>query len=224
MRVTGPTGASSVASLAVDANAWAAIAAWAGFAVAAVAALVARWQARSASDTLTEARKASQAAQDQARTAREAAREARKAADAAVDQAHSTRESVEIARAAYDREDRPTFELARDDQRGDVFVVVVRMLTGPPEIIVTARWSASSEGPAKGDARRIDHETGASPTHRLVPSDRIKVRVGVPSWATKATIRLDLDCSDKEDGGRTWEVAKVLEWEVPQVQTVRRIR
>lgn len=120
-------------------------------------------------------------------------------------------ESVEIARAACDRKERPTFE-ATDERQDDRFLVAVKMLTGPPEITVTVRWEASSEGSSASGTRQLDHQTGTSSVHRLVLGDRIKVPVGRPSWDDEATIKLYLHCTDVADENREWPIPHVLEW------------
>lgn len=199
----------------MDAAGWAAIAVWAGVVVTAPIATYTIVLARQAKAALAETLKARDVAQDQAHHARVSASAARLAADAAVDSARSGRESVEIARATFDREDRPTFGATLDEPQDDRFLVTVKLLTGPPETIVTVRWAASSEGPGQGGTRRFGHQVGGSPEHRLVPGDRIKVRVGMPSWADQATIKLDLYCTDAADKDRTWPVSHVLEWVRP---------
>lgn len=199
----------------MDATEWAAIATWAGDVVMAFGATYTVVQVRNARAVLAETHKASEAAQDQAHHARESATAARLAAHAAVDSARSGRESVEIARATFDREERPSFE-STGERQDDRFLVTATMPTGPPEIAVTVRWEASSEGPNKGGPRQFDHQTGTSSVYRLVRGDRIKVPVSVPSWADEATIKLVLNCTDVADKNREWEVPHVLEWRAPQ--------
>ncbi|MGH3787264.1 MAG: hypothetical protein ACRDRG_12090 [Pseudonocardiaceae bacterium] len=199
----------------MDATEWTAIAAgaaWAGVVATAIIAVYTVVLARSARAALAESRKAREVAKDQAHHARESATAAKLAADAAVDSARSGRESVEITRATFDRDERPTVEATVDERQDDQFVVAVRMLTGPPQVTVTVRWAASSEGLNGSAPRRLDHRTGTSALHRLVLGDRIKLHVDVPLWADEATIRLHLDCTDVADGNRKWPITHVLEW------------
>lgn len=205
----------------MDVAPWIAIAVTGGGAIATI--LIAAYTivlARRATAALTEIRKAREAAQDQAHHARESATAARLAADAAVDSARSSRKSVEIARATFDCDERPTVEATVDGRQDDQFVVAVRMLTGPPQVTVTVRWAASSEGSNGSGPRRLDHQTGTSAVHRLVLGDRIELRVGAPLWADEATIRLHLDCTDVADGSRKWTIPHVVEWarETPQLR------
>jgi hypothetical protein len=199
----------------------AAIAAWASVVTAVGGGLYTRSQARSARIALQETREAREAAQDQAHSARESARAASLAADATVDSAHSGRESVAIARAAYDREDRPTFELAADEQRKDPFGVTATLLTGPTEVTIDLKWTASSEGPGEDGLRRMEHLTGTGIRRKVVRGDQFTVPVGVPAWADEATIRLDLSCTDAENEKRTWSCPCVLEWRAPPRPRVR---
>lgn len=99
----------------MDADAWAAIAAWAGFVATAGAGIYTGSQARTAKRTLVEAKAARQTAVDQAHSARESAASASKSADAAVDQAASARQTLDLARAQSARERIAQARLVHDD-------------------------------------------------------------------------------------------------------------
>lgn len=200
----------------MNADEWAAIAAWTGVVVAVGAAIVAGLQARSAAASLKETKKARAAAQDQAESARESARAASVSASATVDQAGSARESVDLARRTLHRADQPRFELEGDIHEDNRLTVVARMVAGPPEVTASGRWRASSTGTEQDDGSSLfDHREGSTTTYRIVLGDRILVPMDVPDWAVTATIRLDLHCTDVADDERQWDSPTMLEWSSP---------
>lgn len=180
----------------MDADVWAAIAAWAGFAATTAAGLYARSQARSARTALRETREAREAAQDQAHSARESALAARTSADAAVDSARSAREGVEIARKMYDRDDEPTFEITLIPQPNDgrVAAVAKRMLGGPPEIWVKATWHAQTWYPSSDPtAPNIRFTRGKDDTGFLIARGEqylFLIRTSPSAYRGKVTVRL----------------------------------
>jgi hypothetical protein len=122
---------------------------------------------------------------------------------------------VEIARKTYDREDEPTFEPSWK-KHGDIVVVTLKMIDGPPEVSVGVAWTAVSVVPS-GDGVYEPRPTGGSvrQTTDVVRGESIVIRAMTDPQADRGTITLDLSCQDAADESRTWRCPVVVDWQLP---------
>lgn len=197
----------------------AAVVAWAGFLATAATAGYTYLLAYRARQTLDETRKQRKLAEGQANSARESAEAASKQAHAAIRSALAAQEQVDLTRTSQHRADQPRFELSSEKREGSSVLVAARMVAGPPEVQAYGRWKASASAwdDEHGETRRIDHHEGFTTLHSVVLGDHVIVRVIVPEWAERSTIRLDLTCTDVADDSRSWVSPAVMDWELPPV-------
>lgn len=183
----------SVAFSGMDADGFAAIAAWVAVPAAYLSARYGWSQARSA---------------DRSRIADE------RAGWSAHDSAKSDRESVALARAALAREDAPTFEMTLQQGDDGSFGVIVKLLSGPPELLIEATWFTESSWPSGERARTGRMFYGqAHGTFRIVRTESFGFRVDTDDQADQNKVTVNLYCRDADDESREWRFPQVLEWD-----------
>lgn len=179
----------------MNADVWAAIAAWAAVVVAVTAAVYTAKQAR---------------------RAQEALRYTREQADAATDQAASARQALELARKEHLRADKPTFDVELKGPADDRCHLTVRMIDGPPGILVQLSWSIEYSWPAGPGVSETSVDFGQGPgTYDLFKNGEIGLDIDVKPRITKASVRLEIVAADMADPERTWTDAQVITWQAP---------
>jgi hypothetical protein len=175
----------------MDADGFAAIAAWAAVPAAYVSARYGRSQARSAEKSSIADSRSSYATLDQAR----------------------------VSRTADHRAEKPVFAISIAARDGH-YPVTVRMVDGPTQIEVVAAWIVEVTGPEEdaGNGTRVSEsrmDTGTGQgRYELVKNDRFELRVTSPlDDAARVEVKVVLQCASLDDRERReWPHVEIVEW------------
>jgi hypothetical protein len=142
------------------------------------------------------------------------ARIARDARDATVDQASSAREAVAVARAELDRAEQPQFAIEVNDHGSGVAPYIrVRMISGPPEIIVALEWTRQHVWPEGGGLQDLV-EIGTAHQH-MVKNQAIALDISAHGQAVMVSTSVTIESTEVGGRERTWTHHEVSDWRRP---------
>jgi len=126
-----------------------------------------------------------------------------------------SKEAVALTRAAQHHAQRPVFEITAEQPQNGVCYVTVRMVDGPPEILVDAEYTASVYLPdGHGgllSAQRLN--SLGSFACGLVKNDAFALKVDDVPFATDTiSITVTLCCKDEAEGRQWPPHIEVVEW------------
>lgn len=142
------------------------------------------------------------------------ARASERSATSSAVSADAAQETAQLTRAMRQHAERPVFSMSAEEPANGICRITVQMVEGPPEILVSAEYTASVWLPDKPNEplRQQQFDSPGSFHCELARNAAFTLDVeDIPPAAKEVEVKVILICEDEAED-RRWRWAEIVQW------------